>query len=146
VGRDKISDFTTNLIKEFLATYTQDFAVRYIDKKLRRRIWVDKARFNYRTETWVRGRFDLPCYNGDYVLLTPKDLLTKDEIWINKGDLLNEFDSVPLAIPNQQLRAQVNNYFRSLLPRTPKKDDIRSAVEAVIQKFPVVLDYYCHFA
>ena len=34
VGRDTISDFTTNLIKEYLLEYTQKFAQRYIDSKL----------------------------------------------------------------------------------------------------------------
>jgi hypothetical protein len=30
VGRDNISDFTTNLIKNYLANYTQEFALRYL--------------------------------------------------------------------------------------------------------------------
>ena len=31
VGRDAISDFTTNLIKAFLCEYTQEFAARHLD-------------------------------------------------------------------------------------------------------------------
>ena len=34
VGRDNISDFVTNLIKNFLLEYTQEFAKRYINQKL----------------------------------------------------------------------------------------------------------------
>ena len=32
VGRDRISDFTTTLIKEYLLDYTQTFATQYIDR------------------------------------------------------------------------------------------------------------------
>jgi len=38
VGRDTISDFTTNLIKEFLATYTQDFARQFLTAQRRRKV------------------------------------------------------------------------------------------------------------
>lgn len=142
VGRDKISDFTTNLIKEYLLEYTQEFAIRYIHKKLRRRVAINKVRFNYTTESWESDQFDLPSYLNDYVLLTPKDILTKEDIWINRSDLYNDYHSIPLAIPNAQLRAQIDNYFRSILPKKPKTQDIHDAISAVINKFPVILDYY----
>ncbi len=142
IGRDKISDFTTNLIKEFLLEYTQKFAVQYIHKRLRRKVAVNKVRFNYDTETWESDRFDLPWYMGDYILLTPKDILTKDETWINRSDLYDSFQTIPSAILNEQLRAQINNYFLSVLPRQPTAQDHHKAVATVIEKFPVILDYY----
>ncbi len=83
VGRDNISDFTTNLIKEFLLIYTQDFARKHLRKEFRRVITVEKVRFNYATETWERDTFELPYFAGDYVILTPADILTKDDVWIN---------------------------------------------------------------
>jgi len=142
VGKDKISDFTTNLIKEYLLEYTQNFAIKYISKNLREKIIVDKVKFNFATETWERGTFDLPFYIEDYVLLTPKDILTKDELWINKDDLYNDYSNIPFAIPNNQLRAEIDNYFRSVLPRRPKAQDYRTAISMVINKYPVILDYY----
>jgi hypothetical protein len=84
VGRDNIRDFTTNLIHEFLLEYTQAFAKKHIDPKLRKKFVVSKVRFNYDTETWENGVYDLPNFRGDYVLLTPSDILTKDETWINR--------------------------------------------------------------
>ena len=142
VGRDKISDFTTNLIKEFLLNYTQEFTVKNIPENLRRKVSVDKVRFNYQTQTWESDIFELPFYLGDYVILTPKDMLTKDDLWINKDDLYNDYHSIPTAIPNEQLRAQIDNYFRFLLPRKYKDADVKSAISQVIIKYPEVLDYY----
>ena len=142
VGRDNISDFTNNLIHEFLLDYTQTFAVRHIVGSLRRKVTVRKVRFNYRTETWESGTFDLPWYLKDHVLLTPKNILTRDDTWINKTDLIDNFETIPDAIPNHQLRSQISNYFRKMLPRSPKRKDEREAAFRTIQNFPELIDFY----
>jgi hypothetical protein len=142
VGRDNISDLTTNLIQGFLLNYTETFAKEHIRRELRRKVVVAKARFNYSTETWERVEHDLPFINGDYVLLTPKDMLTKDDTWINKSDLVTGFDSLPDAIPDDQLRAQVNNYFAQQLPRKYKRKDELRAATATILHFPEIIDFY----
>jgi hypothetical protein len=142
VGRDNISDFTNNLIHEYLLEYTQAFAVRHVAPALRRRVAVRKVRFNYDTETWETASFDLPWYLNDYVMLTPKDMLTRDETWINKTDLIDNFQGIPEAIPNAQLRAQVSNYFRKLLPRKAKRRDEREAAFRTVQQFPELIDFY----
>jgi hypothetical protein len=115
VGRDNISDFATNLIKHFLLEYTQKFARDFLQPGQRRSVPVAKARFNYTTETWETLRFDLPFVNGDFVILTPLDMLTKDDVWINRPDLVGRFEEVATSIGNDQLRAQLNNYFVSTL-------------------------------
>ncbi|MEO8136572.1 MAG: hypothetical protein ABI831_21675 [Betaproteobacteria bacterium] len=51
------------------------------------------------------------------MLLTPRDILTRDDTWINKEDLLKDFQDIPSAIPDEDLRAQVDNYFRKVLVR-----------------------------
>jgi len=145
VGRDSISDFTTNLLRAYLAEYTQAFAQQHIAKKLRRVVPVPKARFNYETETWQTEHYDLPRANGDFVLLTPRDILTKDETWINKSDLVEDFERIPDAIPNDQLRAQISNYFRKLLPRNPTKKDEREAAMKTALQFREVIDYYIRY-
>ena len=142
VGRDNISDFTTNLIKEYLLDYSQSFAQQYLPQELRKTVVVDKVRFNYGTETWERGAYELPWYGNDYVLLTPKDMLTKDEIWISRTGLYSNFDRIAGSIRNDQLRAQINNYFLTSLPMYPKKEDVRAAIARVIQHFPEVIEYY----
>ncbi len=40
------------------------------------------------------------------------DMLTRDETWINRPDMLSRFDLFPEALPDAEVRAQVNNYFR----------------------------------
>lgn len=142
VGRDSISDFTNNLILEFLLEYTQTFAVKYIDAALRRKVAVRKVRFNYETETWESGTYDLPWYRNNYVLLTPKDILTRDDTWINKTDLIDEFQALPAAIPNAQLRSQINNYFKMVLPRKPTRKEEREAAFRTVQQFPEIIDFY----
>jgi hypothetical protein len=73
--------------------------------------------------------------------------MTKDDTWINKTDLLDDFDSLPEAIPNAELRAQVNNYFLAQLPRDkePSRKEERNAAAATILQFPPLVDYYIRY-
>jgi hypothetical protein len=148
VGRDMISDFTTNLVKDYVCEYTQRFALDAIDPARRKKVWVDKARFNYETESWERGCYDLPWLESqnDFVLLTPKDVLTRDENWISRGDMIRNFDSIPKAIPDAELRGQVFNYFQSVLAkpidRLPNQKEREDAAARTLLSFPQLVDYY----
>ncbi len=142
VGRDNISDFTSNLIKGYLLEYTQVFTQKYISPKYIQSHTVSHVEFNYQTQSWVTKKFQLPTFCGDYVLLTPKDILTKDNTWINKPDMIRDFDRVIESIPNEQLRAQLNQYFIKVLPTEPEKDDITIAKTQTITKFPEFIDYF----
>lgn len=145
VGKDTISDFTTNLIKGYLLRYTETFAKKHIAPHLRKVVPVDKVVFNYATESWASEEFDLPFALGDYVLLTPRDLLTKDDIWINKHDLIEDFSRIKEAIPNNQLRAQIDNYFKSVLPRNPTRDEEKDARRKTVLRFSELIDYYIKY-
>ncbi|MFA6266156.1 MAG: hypothetical protein WC670_10645 [Pseudolabrys sp.] len=143
VGRDMISDFTTNLLKDFICRYTQAFATAHIAPRLLSTVTVNKAVFNYETESWERRTYDLPFKDGDFVLLTPKDVLTRDENWINRTDMIRDFEKIPIAIPDAELRGQVFNYFHTQLlkPRLTQRDrDIAAA--RTIMNFPQLVDYY----
>lgn len=142
VGRDHLSDFTTNLIKSHLLEYTQTFAKKHIDPKLRRTFAVDKVSFNYDTKRWRRGHYDLPVFSGDFVLLTPKDILTKDEAWINRGELLDQFEEICISVSDAQLRAQVNEYFVRRLAEDMTDRERRDLAASTAEQFPAVLDYY----
>ncbi len=163
VGKDNISDFATNLIKDYLLQYTERFAKQHLRPNQIRRVQVKKCRFNYETETWKTGRYDLPYVNEGYVILTPIDLLTMDEVWINKVDLLRDYTQFANAISDQQLRSQVNNYFGNVLSSIQKRDEEQRSEEArtrrprdgeatktqaeaaalaTIRESPLLIDYY----
>jgi len=145
VGKDNISDFTTNLIKEYLLEYTQTFTKTFIRTELQKEFLVEKVRFNYGTEAWEARQFLLPHFENDFVLLTPKNLLTKEDTWINRHDLVSDFDLMQGALPDDQLRAQVNNYFLKILPKdaTPRERD--GARIRTIHEFPVLVDAYIRY-
>ena len=145
VGKDNISDFTTNLIHGYLLHYTQEFSAKNIDRKFLKRKAVNKVSFNYHTETWEPKVFELPVFRGDYVLLTPRDILTKDDTWINKSDLLQNLADIPDVIPDAQLRAAANNYFRSQLSREPTKKEEREAALKTIFQYPELIDYFIKY-
>ena len=60
VGRDNISDFTTNLIKHFLLNYTEAFAKANLSPDQTHQVTVQRAVFNYNTETWAARTYTLP--------------------------------------------------------------------------------------
>jgi hypothetical protein len=122
VGRDNISDFATNLIKSYLLEFTQSFARKYIGEDKRTTVGVRKARFDYDLQRWQPAFFELPYLNGDYVLLTPTDLLTKDETWINKQDMIRRFPEIVLSVSDSQLRAELNNFFEQVLNDIQARD------------------------
>jgi hypothetical protein len=142
VGRDHVSDFTTNLIKGFLLDYTQTFAVKHIASMHRKRFAVEKVVFNYETESWEAGRFDLPAFRGEYVILTPRDILTRDEIWINKPELISSFDEIVASLPNASLRAELDSYLRKRLGKKPKQKEINQARLETLRAYPSVIEQY----
>ena len=154
VGSDNISDFTCNLIKSFLLEYSQNFANRFLDKSQTKVINVNKVYFDYELEKWMSKRFNLPFHNDDFVILSPIDLLSKDDNWINIHDLRGKFVHICNTIPNDQLRSEIDSYFKSKLPapiitgkgknqlKTPNQKEIFEAVDKTISEFPDILNYY----
>ncbi len=153
VGRDNISDFSCNLIKSYLLEYTEHFAKKYLQVKQTKKINVPKVYFDYELERWMSKEFVLPFYNNDYIILTPKDLLTKDENWINSHDLRGHFLEICGSIPNDQLRSEINSFYFSRLPsptrikgrntqKQPTLKEIAIAVNQTIQQYPELLDFY----
>ncbi len=147
VGKDNISDFTTNLIKEYLLEYTEKFAKANIEAKFLKTVKVDKVFFDYELERWMPKEYTLPYLFKDFVILTPKDILTKDDNWINGNDLRGDFTQICNSIPNDQLRNEVFNYFRKKLPKPPKNKrntqrEISEAIQATIRQFPEIIKWY----
>ncbi len=143
VGKDNISDFTCNLIKGYLAKYTEEFAQKHIDQSKLAKFNLDKVEFNYETETWEAKTYTLPKFANQYILLTPSNILTKDDAWISRQGLVEDFGAIISAVPNETLRAEIDNYFKKQLPLTDtRKSDYDKAAELVINKYPDILDIY----
>jgi hypothetical protein len=142
VGKDQISDFTCNLIRAFLAEYTQEFARKHISAAKLQKFMVPKVAFDYQTETWRAKQYELPRFGNDFVLLTPVDILTKDEAWISHNGFVEDFSMVVQSVPNMQLRSQIDNYFASVLSTKPTKREIEIGVEKVVLKYPELMDVY----
>ena len=142
VGRDNISDFTCNLIKHYLLDYTQNFAKEFLRPEQCKKVSVQKVHFDYKLEVWKPAVYYLPYFNNEHVILTPKDLLTKDETWINLPDLRNRLLDVANSIPNAELRDQINDCYNKCLPKHPKAKDKTVAAQYTINHFPKLIDYY----
>ncbi|EBP0842993.1 hypothetical protein LB05_03855, partial [Salmonella enterica] len=145
VGKDSVSDFTTNLIKSFLLNYTETFAKENIDEKYLAEHIVAKVEFNYETRSWISKKFTLPTCDGDYVLLTPRDILTKDETWINRNEMIEDFRDICDSISNDQLRGQLSDYFNRCLPDEAKKKERELAADLTIKNYPSFIDYYIRY-
>lgn len=155
IGRDNISDFTCNLIKKYLLEYTETFAKKHIDSTLVDVFMVPKVYFDYDNERWVSKQYTLPAYDNDYVILTPKDLLNKDDSWINSNDLKGDFKNICNSISNNQQRSEIEAFYRRQLPalkttgkgksaktKQYTKQEVFEAVMKTVKGHPEILDYY----
>lgn len=145
IGRDFISDFTTNLIFDYLLQYTQTFALKYLKPNQIREFNVNSI-FNKEFKRWMPKKYQLPYLyleeKGDFILLTPLDILTKDEAAINNSEFYSNFQSVANSIKNVDLKNSINEYFRSQLPKKPTKKDRNYAINKTAIKYPDIIDYY----
>lgn len=142
VWRDKLSDFTINLIKRFLVEYTSDIWKKIIDKTKLKEILVRKCYFDYDKNIWVDKKYTLPCKDWNYFLLIPKDILTKDDTWINKKDFSNNFlYELPQKIENEQLRFKVNWIILDDL----NKDEKIKKLKLLVKENPELIQEYIKY-
>jgi hypothetical protein len=142
VGQDNISDFTTNLIKGFLCEYTQEFAREHISEDKCAEFYVDRAVFNYATESWASKAYVLPRLGDDFVLLTPLGLLTRGKTWINHADMIRQISRLPDAVSDPAQREKINRYLQRQLGPDPTRKKEREAAQATISVFPELIDLY----
>lgn len=142
VGRDSISDFTTNLIKHYLVEFTEQFARKHLRVEDCATVAVERIRFNFDNGSWMTEQRYLPYRNGDYILLTPMDMLTRDETWINYPDMVNQYPHIASAVEDDIARDRIDRYFQSRLGEKPSSEDVVRARRETLQRFPELLDLY----
>ena len=159
VGVDKISDFTINLVKKYFLEYTQKFAKKHIDKKYLSEFSIRKVEFDFKKGIWLDKRFTLPKIEvnnkKEFVLLIPREILTKEDTWISKNDFLNNDTAIFNTISNDELRTKINKFFFDNLAiklnkkKQPEKDyskkSKKNALVKTVWKFPELLDYYIKY-
>ncbi|PZO43916.1 MAG: hypothetical protein DCF21_10220 [Leptolyngbya sp.] len=148
IGRDFISDFTTNLMLEHLLEYTQEFARLHLQENKRKKFSI-RCSFDSSLIIWKPKTFDLPYFykgdnDGDFLILTPIDILTKDDAFICHNDFTSKFRQITDALENSALRDAINRYFEDKLPAKPKRTEVGQAIDATVQRYPEILDYYIH--
>lgn len=145
VGRDKISDFTTNLIKKYLLKFTEKFAYEYLNEDQCKIVNINHVEFNYKTMSWMSQTFKLPFINNDYVILTPKSILSRDKTFINKDDMINNLERIAPSIEDGALRFQLSNYLTDILKNDKhkiSKEEKEEKTIALIKKYPELIDFY----
>ena len=148
VGRDKISDFTTNFALNYLLEYTEKFARSYIDPSKCRCFNVPRVYFDYTFQKWVSKSFFLPEFNNDFVLLTPKCILTRDDTFINRRDMIDHLSYIAPAVDDETLRFELDNYLTNVLSEENNETDKNNkekAAELLIRKHPEIIDYYLKY-
>lgn len=148
VGRDKISDLTTNFTKKYILEYTENFAAKYLEAKQCKKFVIPKVEFSFKTMTWKSGEYLLPCYNNDYVLLTPRDMLTRDDTFINRTDMIRKLQDIAPSVEDSTLRFALNQYLSDILPRKKKemsKKEKENAATLLIHEYPELIDYYIKY-
>lgn len=147
VGRDKISDFTTNFAKKYLLEYTSKFAKKYLQTDQCREVTIPKVSFDYIAGRWMPRKYYLPWQVNDYVLLTPKCILTRDDTFINHSDMLRKIEQIAPSVADETLRFELNQYFTGLF-REDKKVSQRErnrALDTLIRTHPELIDYYLRY-
>lgn len=148
VGRDKISDFTTNFAKKYLLEYTENFAREYLNPSQCKEFMIQRVSFNYHTRTWVSKKYYLPSFEDDYVLLTPKCILTRDDTFINRTDMLRNLQTIAPSVDDETLRFELNQYLSGVFGaenNNPSKSEREQAAEIFIQTHPEIIDYYVKY-
>lgn len=145
VGKDKISDFITNILHYHLCEYTEAICKQYIKGNYNYEIVSAKQ---YLFEDWkilnsISKCFKLPSYNWKYLLLVPKEILVKDNYLINRKkickDILNETMFIK-EYDNLSYEVALIRNNKSL-----KQNEKEEQLLFLIQENPLMYKYYYNY-
>ncbi|WP_055069159.1 hypothetical protein [Clostridium massiliamazoniense] len=84
IGKDSISDITTNVIRKYLIEFTQNQCNIYNIPmtSFKNNIWDEDLK------KWVNIEYKLPSINGNRIILVPKSIVT-DKLILSYNDFYN---------------------------------------------------------
>ena len=90
----------------------------------------------------------LPCYNDDFVILTPRDMLTRDDTFINRTDMIRNLSSIAPTVEDATLRFELNHYLVDVLSKKKKEmsqtEKDKAAISLILQHTELI-DYYIKY-
>jgi len=69
-------------------------------------------------------------------------MLSRDENWINRDDMLGVYKKIVESVSNEQLRAEVNNYLSSEIEKDFSRKEQKKIASRLYSRFPQLIDYY----
>lgn len=142
VGCDFISDLTVNLIKDYLLEFTSKFAREQLLDKYCQCKEISHARFSFELQEWVGEKYYLPIFERKPVILVPRDLLTRDDTWINKKDFINSLEMLPDSIGNNELQQRLRKTIAEAAKAHKKKKEIIAKLKSFWSSNPEIVDWY----
>jgi hypothetical protein len=130
------------LIKEYLLDFTAEFARRHVPAEQRKVFKVPNVYFDYEVRVWCPKEYELPHVDDRHIILTPRDMLTKDENWINRHDLFDRFEEIADSVPDFQIRSQVNQYLARKLTDKSSKKEQKEAYATMVREHPQLIEWY----
>lgn len=144
IGKDSISDITTNIIRKYLIEFTQNQCLIYDipTKKFDNNIWDEMS------EEWIIKEYFLPSINNKKVILVPKSIVT-DKLILNYDDfylkeVLEHYKRLEMNNASTSLVKTLKNGERTVLKKDlkikyPKSKEL---VYNVINENPEYLELY----
>ena len=144
VGRDFVSDFSANLIKGYLLRFTEKFARQFLDEGKCDVMAVNRAYFDFEIGEWRDKEFYLPIFEDDFVLLAPRDMLTRDDTWISHDGLMRKFKRLPQTVGDVTLRSKLSELIESVYDPTRKLSEVekKTAFQSFLGMHPEIVDWY----
>lgn len=142
IGKDMISDMTTNIILKELLCFTEKMCKKY---------GVETQVFGVEVEPYVIEKFNLPVHDNNYIILVPKEVLRKDELLIARDSFVNNIFTVVPSIDNNESRERLNGViYKSVYSKKKQKNekkkkskkDISKNIEEMIEIDPNIIRKY----
>ncbi len=82
------------------------------------------------------------------MLLTPRDMLTRDDTFINRTDMVGNLQNIAPSVEDAALRFALNQYLTEVLPRKKKemsRTEKDRAATLLISEHPELIDHYIKY-